>query len=107
LCQPPSSFYTSSHVCTLFIIASLLYKYNSLIELVHSSINSTLVWSVPLAQVWTRPRPQLIFPSTTWVFGIYLNFQRQKLLKNQYLPHFESKSYQINSIKSCSSRSFQ
>jgi hypothetical protein len=40
-------------------------------------------------------------------FGIYLNFQQQKLLENQYLPHSESKSYQINSIKSCSSRSFQ
>ncbi len=53
------------------------------------------------------PRPQLIFPSKTWFFGIYLNFQRQKSLKNQYLPHSESKSYQINSIKSCSSRYFQ
>jgi hypothetical protein len=36
-----------------------------------------------------------------------LNFQWQKLLQNQYLPHSEFKSYQINSIKSCSSRSFQ
>jgi hypothetical protein len=53
------------------------------------------------------PRPQLIFPSKTWFFGIYLNFQQQKSLKNQYLPHSESKSYQINFIKSCSSRSFQ
>jgi hypothetical protein len=51
--------------------------------------------------------PQLIFPSKTWVFGIYLNFQWQKLLKNQYLPHSESKSYQIKSIESFSSRSFQ
>jgi hypothetical protein len=31
----------------------------------------------------------------------------KKSLKNQFLPHSESKSYQINSIKSCSSRSFQ
>jgi hypothetical protein len=46
------------------------------------------------------------FPKT-WFLGIYLNFQRQKSLQNQYLPHFESKSYQINSIKSCSSRPFQ
>jgi hypothetical protein len=53
------------------------------------------------------PRPQLIFPSKTWFSGIYLNFQLQKSLKNQYLPHSESKSYQINCIKSCSSRSFQ
>jgi hypothetical protein len=53
------------------------------------------------------PRSQLIFPSKTWFFGIYLNFQWQKSLKNQYLPHSKSKSYQINSIKSCSSRSFQ
>ncbi len=65
----------------------------------------TLVWPVPLAQVWTLP--QLILPSKTWFFGIYLNFQRQKSLKSQYLPHSECKSYQINSIKSCSSRSFQ
>jgi hypothetical protein len=34
-----------------------------------------------------------------------LSFQWQKSLTNQYLPHSESKSYQINSIKSCSSRS--
>jgi hypothetical protein len=52
------------------------------------------VWPVLLAQV--LPRPQLIFPSKTWFFGIYLNFQWQKSLKNQYLPHSESKSYQIN-----------
>jgi len=64
-----------------------------------------LVWPIPLAQV--LPRPQLIFPSKTWFFGIYLNFQCQKSLKNQYLPLSESKSYKINSIKSCSSRSFQ
>jgi hypothetical protein len=35
-----------------------------------------------------------------------LNFQQQKSLLNQYLPHSESKSYQMNSIKACSSRSF-
>jgi hypothetical protein len=34
-------------------------------------------------------------------------FSGRNHLKNQYLPHSESKSYQINSIKSCSSRSFQ
>jgi hypothetical protein len=51
--------------------------------------------------------PQLIFPSKTWFYGIYLNFQWQKSFKNQYLPHFEYKSYQINSIKSYSSRSSQ
>ncbi len=37
----------------------------------------------------------------------FKKFQWQKSLKNQYLPHSESKSYQINSIKFCSSRSFQ
>ncbi len=36
-----------------------------------------------------------------------MNFQRQKSIKNQYLAPSESKSYQINSTKSCSSRSFQ
>jgi hypothetical protein len=40
--------------------------------------------------------------------GIYLNFQLQKLLKDQYISHIlKPKSYQINSIKSYSSRSFQ
>ncbi len=52
----------------------------------------------PLTQV--LPGPQLIFPSKTWFFGIYLNFQWQKPLQNQYLPHSESKSYQINCIES-------
>ncbi len=64
-----------------------------------------LVWPLPLAQVlW---HPQLIFPFKTLFLNFYLNFQQQKSLKNQYLPHSESKYYQINSIKSCSSRSFQ
>jgi hypothetical protein len=53
------------------------------------------------------PCSQLTFPSKTWFLKIYLNFQQQKSLKNQYLSHSESRSYQINSIKSCSSRSFQ
>ncbi len=67
--------------------------------------SSILVWPVLLAQV--LPHPQFIFPSKTWFFGIYLNLQWQKSFKNQYLPHSESKSYQIYSIKSCSSRYFQ
>jgi hypothetical protein len=45
----------------------------------------TLVWPMPFTQM--LPRPQLIFPSKTWFFGIYLNFQCQKSLKNQYLQH--------------------
>jgi hypothetical protein len=44
------------------------------------------------------PSSQLLFPYKTWFFEIYLNFQLQKSLKNHYLTHFESKSYQINSI---------
>jgi hypothetical protein len=38
------------------------------------------VWLVPLAQVLSHP--QLILPSKTCFFGIYLNFQQQKSLKN-------------------------
>ncbi len=49
---------------------------------------------VILTQHWL-PRHQLIFPSKTWFFGIYLNFQWQKSLKNQHLPRSKSKSYQI------------
>ncbi len=65
---------------------------------------SCLNWMVSL-QVLSHS--QLILPSRTWFFGIYLKFPQQKSLLNQYLPHCESKSYQINSIKSCSPRSFQ
>jgi hypothetical protein len=61
--------------------------------------------ATPLAEV--TPHSQLIFPSKTWFFEIYLNFEWQKSLENQCLPHSQSKPYQINSIKSCSSRSFQ
>jgi hypothetical protein len=64
------------------------------------------VWPVPLAQL--LPQPQLIFPSRTWFFWefIWIFSSRNHLKIN--IPHnSESKSYQINSIKSCSSRSFQ
>jgi hypothetical protein len=43
----------------------------------------------------------LVFLEFIWIFS------GTNHLKNQYLPHSESKSYQINSFKSCSSRSFQ
>ncbi len=61
-----------------------------------------LEWYNWMVSLQVFPRSQLIFPSKTWFFGIYLNFQWQKSQKNQYFPHSESKSYQINSIKSCS-----
>ncbi len=69
--------------------------------------NILLVWPlVPLPQVFPHVL-NWIFTSKTWFFGIYLNFHWQKSLSNQSLTHSESKSFQINSIKSCSSRSFQ
>jgi hypothetical protein len=41
-------------------------------------------------------------------FGVFISILCGKNhLKFNYLPHFESKSYQINSIKLHSSRSFQ
>jgi hypothetical protein len=49
-------------------------------------LKKQLVWPVPLAQVLARP--QLIFPSKTWIFGIYLNFQLQKSLKKSISPTF-------------------
>ncbi len=52
------------------------------------------------------PCSQLIFGSKTWFFGIYLNFFSSS--RNHLISHIlKSKCYQINSIKSCSSRSFQ
>ncbi len=44
---------------------------------------SCLNWMILSLQVLSHS--QLIFPSKTWFFGIYLNFQWQKSLKNQYL----------------------
>ncbi len=58
-------------------------------------MKSCLNWMISLQ---VSPRSQLISPSKTWFLEIYLKFQWQKSLKNQYLPHSESKSYQINSI---------
>ncbi len=68
-------------------------------DLIHTSVACAFGPSVTASSTY--------FSFQNLVFlGIYLNFQRQKSLKNQYLPHSESKSYQINSIKSCSPRSF-
>ncbi len=54
------------------------------------------MWPVVSAQM--LPRFQLIFPSKTWFLEFIWNFSGKHYLKNQYLSHFESKSYQINSI---------
>ncbi len=43
----------------------------------------------------------LVFGEFIWIVS------GRNHLKNQYLPHSESKSYQISSIQSCPSRSFQ
>jgi hypothetical protein len=61
----------------------------------------SLVWPMLSAQSVTMSSTDFFF------LGIYLNFQWHKSHKNQYLPHSESKSYQINSIKSYSWRSFK
>ncbi len=62
-----------------------------------------LVWPVLLVQVL----PKWFFLPKPGFFGLYLKFQRLKSLKNEYLPPLEPISYQINSIISCLSRSFQ
>jgi hypothetical protein len=48
------------------------------------------------------PCPTLIFPSFEHVvfWNLFEISMAKKSLKNQYFPHFESKSYQIKSIKS-------
>jgi hypothetical protein len=65
------------------------------------SIKLLIVWPVPLAEVWTLNNFSFDF------VGFLLNFQWQRLLKNQLLPHLRSKSYKTTSIKSSSSRAFQ
>jgi hypothetical protein len=68
---------------------------------------SCLNWMVSLSSgtIQVLPCSQLIFPSGflefIWIFSGRNHF------KIQYLPHSESKSYQISSIKSSWSRSFQ
>ncbi len=81
-------YHSSLHICWY-----PLHTHSLFFNCIYHTI---LVWPVLLAQV--LPRPQLIFPSKTWFFGIYLNFQQQKWIQNYYLPYSESKSYQINSI---------
>jgi hypothetical protein len=46
---------------------------------------NTSVWPVPLTQVLPRSQPIFFLPKPG-NFGIYLNFQWQKSLKNQYHP---------------------
>jgi hypothetical protein len=72
----------------------------------HSLVHSIrLVWPMQLARVLLCP--QLIFPFKTSFFGIYLEFSAPEITLKINISHvFESKSYQINSIKSYSSRSF-
>ncbi len=61
-----------------------------------------------MASLQVLSRSQLIFPSKTWFFGNLLEFSAaEKRLQNQGLPYCESKSYQINSIKSCSFQKIQ
>ncbi len=67
-----------------------------------SSFNKLLVWSVPLAQVLRCP--QLILPSKTWFLKLYWIFCSRNHFKIN-ISHILN--CQINSIKSCPSRSFQ
>ncbi len=82
----------------------------NLIKVIDLTISQTehlikLVWLVPLARILLCP--QLIFPSKTSFFGIYLEFSAPEITLKIDISHVsESKSYQINSIKSYSSRSF-
>jgi hypothetical protein len=55
---------------------------------------------------WARGLNRFFLPKPCFLEFIWI-FSGRNHLKDQYLPHFESKSYQINSIESCSSRSFQ
>jgi hypothetical protein len=43
------------------------------------------VWPVPLAQVLSHP--QLIFPSKTWFFGIYLKILAAKITFKIKISH--------------------
>jgi hypothetical protein len=54
------------------------------------------------------PCHQLIFPSKTWFFGIYLNFQQHKSLKNQSkFLHHKSKHHGTKPMHPSSLRAFQ
>ncbi len=102
-----------AQVCTHYKIGKLnLWTLfcNVCIEILNSQI-----WKEIMFELNGKPsgKPSSVttfstdFSFQNLVFGIYLNFQLQISFKNQYFSHSESKFYQINSIKSCSSRSFQ
>jgi hypothetical protein len=52
-------------------------------------------------------KAQLLFPFKPIFLQIFLNFQQQNPLKNQYLPHLNSENCEINSAKSDLPRAFQ
>ncbi len=75
LIDGPSKCKGSSTMWSMYLFLwSSLWRKHALFSLTYC----ILVWPVLLAQV--LPHPQLIFPSKTCFFGIYLNFQCQKLL---------------------------
>jgi hypothetical protein len=97
-----------------YIWKSLKFQDTSVHDRLHGKpVMQYNTWTLSTYQcgLWCWPKCYHVlnwfFLPKTWFLGIYLNFQQQKSLKNQYLQHCESKSYQINSIKSCLSRSFQ
>ncbi len=112
----PSSLHLQST-----IIITLSQMSRTLSQMSHKTPRemSQAQWFHYLGPFWTHdismtsvasavgPRSSIDFSFQNLVFWNLFEFQWQKSLQNQYLPHSESKSYQIISIKSCSSRSFQ
>jgi hypothetical protein len=71
------------------MLSNIKETFSFFISLIEFSIKVTLSSSPsrsppllvsPVLLVQVLPRPQLLFPSKTWFFGIHLNFQWQKSL---------------------------
>ncbi len=70
------------------------------------TIMNISVWPVPVGPSVTTSSTDFFLPKPGF-FGIYIEiFSSRNHFKNQYLPHSESKSNQINSIKSLLIKNF-
>ncbi len=102
-----------NRICGKFVLMMMIESFKLwLLVWVFQMMYNALGGDFMYASVARALGPSVTTSSTDFsfqnlVFWNFWNFQRQKSLKIQYFPHSESKSYQITSIKSCSSRSFQ
>jgi len=95
VCLKITYFFTSSVACAIGPSVNTFFIFHIF------RIKNLKLWQCEHIESSTE------FSFQTQFFAIYLSFQRQSSLKNQYLLHLSSQDCEINSIKSDASKAFQ